>query len=61
MCLFQLRRELANKQVELDALLHEKQTIWEQQAGASAHFDRELIGKLWLLFPRLLKHRSSHI
>ncbi|KAL4704975.1 hypothetical protein ACJJTC_005461 [Scirpophaga incertulas] len=38
-----LRRELANKQAELDALLHEKQTVWEQQAGASAHYDRELI------------------
>ncbi|XP_075970152.1 spindle apparatus coiled-coil protein 1 spindly [Anticarsia gemmatalis] len=38
-----LRRELANKQAELDSLLHEKQTIWEQQAGASAHYDRELI------------------
>ncbi|CAH2233106.1 protein Spindly [Pararge aegeria] len=38
-----LRRELANKQAELEALLHEKQTIWEQQAGAAAHYDRELI------------------
>ncbi|CAK1603794.1 unnamed protein product [Parnassius mnemosyne] len=38
-----LRRDLANKQAEVDALLHEKQTIWEQQAGASAHFDKELI------------------
>ncbi|CAH0749948.1 unnamed protein product [Diatraea saccharalis] len=38
-----LRRELANKQAELDALLHEKQVIWEQQAGATAHYDRELI------------------
>ena len=43
--LFQLRRDLANKQAELDTLLHEKQTIWEQQAGAAAHHDRELIGK----------------
>lgn len=41
----QLRRDLANKQAELDTLLHEKQTIWEQQAGAAAHHDRELIGK----------------
>ncbi|XP_023937866.2 protein Spindly [Bicyclus anynana] len=40
-----LRRELANKQAELEALLHEKQTIWEQQAGAAAHYDRELIEK----------------
>ncbi|CAH0728046.1 unnamed protein product, partial [Brenthis ino] len=38
-----LRRDLANKQAELDTLLHEKQTIWEQQAGAAAHYDRELI------------------
>ncbi|XP_034824297.1 protein Spindly-B [Maniola hyperantus] len=38
-----LRRDLANKQAELEALLHEKQTIWEQQAGAAAHYDRELI------------------
>lgn len=38
-----LRRELANKQAEVDALLHEKQNIWEQQVGAAAHFDRELI------------------
>ncbi|XP_063821278.1 protein Spindly [Ostrinia nubilalis] len=38
-----LRRELANKQTEVDALLLEKQTIWEQQAGAAAHYDRELI------------------
>ncbi|KAJ8732453.1 hypothetical protein PYW07_015052 [Mythimna separata] len=38
-----LRRELANKQAELDALMHEKQTVWEQQAGAAAHYDRELI------------------
>lgn len=38
-----LRRELANKQAEVDALLHEKQTVWEQQAGAAAHYDRELI------------------
>ncbi|KAI5631279.1 protein Spindly [Phthorimaea operculella] len=38
-----LRRELANKQTELDALLHEKQTIWEQQAGAAAHYDKELL------------------
>ncbi|XP_049865852.1 protein Spindly [Pectinophora gossypiella] len=38
-----LRRELANKQSELEALLHEKQTIWEQQAGSAAHYDRELI------------------
>ncbi|KAG6453527.1 protein Spindly [Manduca sexta] len=38
-----LRRELANKQVEVEALLHEKQTIWEQQVGAAAHYDRELI------------------
>ncbi|KAJ0180153.1 hypothetical protein K1T71_004744 [Dendrolimus kikuchii] len=38
-----LRRELANKQAEVDALLHEKQTIWEQQSGAEAHYDRELI------------------
>lgn len=38
-----LRRDLANKQAELDALLHEKQTVWEQQAGAAAHHDRELI------------------
>ncbi|XP_068630605.1 protein Spindly-like [Battus philenor] len=40
-----LRRDLANKQAELDALLHEKQTIWEQQAGASAHYDKELSEK----------------
>ncbi|OWR52813.1 hypothetical protein KGM_211431 [Danaus plexippus plexippus] len=38
-----LRRDLANKQAELDALLHEKQTIWEQQAGTAAHYDRELV------------------
>ncbi|XP_047527125.1 protein Spindly-B [Vanessa atalanta] len=38
-----LRRDLANKQAELEALLHEKQTVWEQQAGAAAHHDRELI------------------
>ncbi|XP_041976621.1 protein Spindly [Aricia agestis] len=38
-----LRRDLANKQAELDTLIHEKQTIWEQQAGATAHYDRELI------------------
>ncbi|XP_026753762.1 protein Spindly [Galleria mellonella] len=38
-----LRRELANKQAEVDTLLHEKQTIWEQQIGASAHYDKELI------------------
>ncbi|XP_026729889.1 protein Spindly [Trichoplusia ni] len=38
-----LRREVANKQAEVDALLHEKQTVWEQQAGAAAHYDRELI------------------
>ncbi|KAM3961931.1 spindle apparatus coiled-coil protein 1 spindly [Aphomia sociella] len=38
-----LRRELANKQAEVDTLLREKQTIWEQQTGASAHYDRELI------------------
>ncbi|XP_053602173.1 protein Spindly [Plodia interpunctella] len=38
-----LRRELANKQNELDVLLREKQTIWEQQTGAAAHYDRELI------------------
>ncbi|KAJ2939573.1 hypothetical protein O0L34_g14285 [Tuta absoluta] len=38
-----LRRELANKQTELDALLHEKQTVWEQQAGAAAHYDKELL------------------
>ncbi|CAH2074966.1 unnamed protein product, partial [Iphiclides podalirius] len=38
-----LRRDLANKQAELDALLHEKQTIWEQQAGAAAHYDKELL------------------
>lgn len=36
---------MANKQSEVDALLHEKQTVWEQQAGAAAHYDRELIGK----------------
>ncbi|CAH2107762.1 unnamed protein product [Euphydryas editha] len=38
-----LRRDLANKQAELETLLHEKQTVWEQQAGAAAHHDRELI------------------
>ncbi|RVE47547.1 hypothetical protein evm_007806 [Chilo suppressalis] len=38
-----LKRELANKQAELDALLHEKQVLWEQQAGATAHYDQELI------------------
>ncbi|XP_063378787.1 protein Spindly [Cydia fagiglandana] len=38
-----LRRDLANKQAEVEALLHEKQTIWEQQAGDAAHYDRELI------------------
>ncbi|KAL0840736.1 hypothetical protein ABMA28_015924 [Loxostege sticticalis] len=38
-----LRRELANKQAEVEALLHEKQNIWEQQAGAASHYDRELI------------------
>ncbi|XP_073951357.1 spindle apparatus coiled-coil protein 1 spindly [Choristoneura fumiferana] len=38
-----LRRDLANKQSEVEALLHEKQTVWEQQAGAAAHYDRELI------------------
>ncbi|XP_038210825.1 protein Spindly [Zerene cesonia] len=38
-----LRRDLANKQAEVEALLHEKNTIWEQQVGASAHYDRELI------------------
>ncbi|XP_013196727.2 protein Spindly-B [Amyelois transitella] len=40
-----LRRELANKQNEIDVLLREKQTIWEQQSGASAHYDRKLIEK----------------
>ncbi|VVC90201.1 unnamed protein product [Leptidea sinapis] len=38
-----LRRDLANKQTELDALLHEKQTVWEQQTGAAAHNDRQLV------------------
>ncbi|XP_047986319.1 protein Spindly [Leguminivora glycinivorella] len=38
-----LRRDLANKQAEVEALLHEKQTIWEQQAGVAAHYDSELL------------------
>ncbi|XP_022113910.2 protein Spindly isoform X2 [Pieris rapae] len=38
-----LRRDLANKQAEAEALIHEKQTIWIQQAGATSEYDRELI------------------
>ncbi|CAG9126818.1 unnamed protein product [Plutella xylostella] len=38
-----LRREVANKQAEVEALLHEKQTVWQTQLGAAAHYDRELI------------------
>ncbi|XP_072940523.1 uncharacterized protein [Epargyreus clarus] len=38
-----LRRDLANKQAELEALLHEKQTVWELQAGNAAHYDRQLM------------------
>lgn len=39
----ELRRQVASKQAELDALLYEKNTIWEQLIGAAAHHDRELI------------------
>ncbi|KPI98146.1 hypothetical protein RR46_11267 [Papilio xuthus] len=39
-----LRREVASKQAEVEALLQEKQALWEAQAGAAAHHDRELLG-----------------
>ncbi|XP_013174892.1 PREDICTED: protein Spindly [Papilio xuthus] len=38
-----LRREVASKQAEVEALLQEKQALWEAQAGAAAHHDRELL------------------
>ncbi|CAK1545639.1 unnamed protein product [Leptosia nina] len=38
-----LRRELANKQAELEALEHEKQTIWVQQVDAATQYGRDLI------------------
>ncbi|XP_045515835.1 protein Spindly-like [Pieris brassicae] len=38
-----LRRDLVNKQAEAEALIHEKQTIWIQQAGTTSEYDRELI------------------
>ncbi|XP_047516080.1 protein Spindly-like [Pieris napi] len=38
-----LRQEIASRQSEIETLLHEKQTIWEEQAGANSHYDRELI------------------
>ncbi|XP_013134302.1 PREDICTED: protein Spindly [Papilio polytes] len=39
-----LRREVASKQAEVEALLQEKQALWEAQAGAAALHDRELLG-----------------